>query len=85
MKATWDDSDESASGSDEEVANFCFMAHSDKEDEQEDEQEDEVTLESLSYHELFKLVDEMTIDLEKLSSKYVVLKKKYKCNAPNFL
>ncbi|XP_022950378.1 uncharacterized protein LOC111453493 [Cucurbita moschata] len=37
MKATWDDSDESASGSDEEVANFCFMAHSDKEDEQEDE------------------------------------------------
>ena len=78
MKATWDDSDESASGSDEEVANFCFRAHSDKEDEQEDEQEDEVTLESLSHHELFKLVDEMQSDLEKLSSKYVVLKKKYK-------
>ena len=79
-KATWDDSDESASGSDEEVANFCFMAHSD----QEDEQEDEVILESLSYHELFKFVDEMQTDLEKLSSKYVGcskyvgLKKKYK-------
>ena len=71
-----DDSNESASGSDEEVANICFMAHSDKEDEQEDE--DKVTLESLSYHELFKPVDEMQIDLEKLSSKYMVLKKKYK-------
>ena len=70
MKATSDDSDESVSGSDEELTNFCFMAHSDK--------EDEVTLESLSYHELFKLVDEMQINLEKLSSKYVVLTKKYK-------
>ena len=32
MKATWDVSDESAS--DVEVANFCFMAHSDKDDEE---------------------------------------------------
>ena len=39
MKATWDDSDESAN--DEEVTNFCFRAHSDKEDE-----ENEVILES---------------------------------------
>ncbi|XP_022155998.1 uncharacterized protein LOC111022973 [Momordica charantia] len=38
MKATWDDSDESGSESEnEDVANFCFMAHSDKEDEQDDE------------------------------------------------
>ncbi|XP_022157467.1 uncharacterized protein LOC111024159 [Momordica charantia] len=38
MKATWDDSDESGSESEnEEVVNFCFMAHSDKEDEQDDE------------------------------------------------
>ena len=36
MKATQDDSDESARGSDKEVANFCFRAHSDKDDEQKD-------------------------------------------------
>ena len=44
-----DDSDESTSGIDEEVANFCFMAHSNK----DDEQKDEVILKSLSYDELF--------------------------------
>lgn len=74
MKATWDDSDESGSESEnEEVANFCFMAHSDK----EDEQDDEVTLDPLSYDELFEAFENMQNDLEKLGSKYVMLKKKY--------
>ena len=49
MKATWDDSNESAS--DEEVANFCFMAHSDKKDE-----ENEVILESPSYENYLKFL-----------------------------
>jgi len=73
MKATWDDSDESESGSDEEVANFCFMAHSDN----CDEQDDEVTLESPSYDELFETFENMQNELEKLGSKYNVLRKKY--------
>ena len=43
MKATWDDSDE-------EVANFCFMAHTDKDDE-----ENEVILESsMNYLKFFR-------------------------------
>ena len=37
--------------SDEKVANFCFMAHGNKED-----QEDEVILESPSYDELLKFL-----------------------------
>ena len=76
MKTTWDDSDESGSGSDEEVPNFCFMAHSDR----PDEQEEEVILESLSYHKLFKVVDEMQIYLEKLSSSMLGLKRNINFN-----
>ena len=56
--------------SDEKVANFCFMAHGDKEDEVmaqgNQEHEDEVILESPSYDELFKVFEEMQLDLEKL-------------------
>lgn len=74
MKATWDDSSESESGSDvEEVARICLMAHSDK----DDVLDDEVNLEPPSYDELFETFESMQNDLEKLSSKYVVLKKKY--------
>ena len=72
MKATWDDSSESESGSDvEEVARICLMAHSDK----DDVLDDEVNLEPPSYDELFETFESMQNDLEKLSSKYVVLKK----------
>ena len=71
--------------SDEKVANFCFMAHGDKEDKVmaqglKDDEEDEVILESSSYDELFKVFEEMQHDLEKLGSKYVMLQKKYKAS-----
>ncbi|XP_031741720.1 uncharacterized protein LOC116403915 [Cucumis sativus] len=72
MKATWDDSSESESEV-EEMANLGLMAHSDK----DDEHDDKVTLEPLSIDELFENFESMQNDLEKLSSKYVVLKKKY--------
>lgn len=74
MKATWDDSSESESGSDvEEIAHLGLMARSEK----DDEHDDEVTLEPPSYDELFETFESMQSDLEKLSSKYIVLKKKY--------
>ena len=68
-----------------EVANFYFMAHSDREDEvmahgNKEDEEDEVILESPSYDELFKVLEEMQLDLKKLSSKYVVFQKKYKAS-----
>ena len=72
MKATWDDSSESESEV-EEMANLGLMAHNDK----DDEHDDKVTLEPLSIDELFENFESMQNDLEKLSSKYVVLKKKY--------
>ena len=60
------------------------MAHGDKEDEVmaqgNQEHEDEVILESPSYDELFKVFEEMQLDLEKLGSKYVMLQKKYKAS-----
>ncbi|KAA0025752.1 uncharacterized protein E5676_scaffold287G00410 [Cucumis melo var. makuwa] len=70
MKATWDDSSESEV---EEMENHGLMVHSDK----ADEHDDEVTLEPPSIGELFENFESMQNDLEKLSSKYVVLKKKY--------
>ncbi|KAA0046182.1 zf-CCHC domain-containing protein/UBN2 domain-containing protein [Cucumis melo var. makuwa] len=72
MKATWDDSSESESEV-EETANLGLMVQSDK----EDEHDDEVTLEPPSIEELFENFENVQNDLEKLSSKYVVLKKKY--------
>ena len=77
--------DANESISDEKIENFCFMAHDDKEDEvmaqsNKDDEEDEVILESHSYDELFKVVEEMQLDLEKLGSKYVMLQKKYKAS-----
>ena len=71
--------------SDEKVANFCFMAHGDKEDEvmaqgNKEDEEDEVILESPSYDELFNVFEEMQLDLEKFGSKYVMLQKKYKAS-----
>lgn len=75
MKATWDDSSESERGSDvEDVTCIYLMAHSDK-----DELDDEVNLEPSSYDELFETFESMQNNLEKLSSKYVVLKKKIQC------
>ena len=72
LKATWDDSSESESEV-EEMENLGLMAHSNK----EDEHDDEVTLEPPSIDELFENFESMQSDLEKLSSKYVVVKKKY--------
>ena len=65
---------------DEKVANFCFMAHSDKEDEvlaqgNKDDKEDEVILEYPSYDELFKVFENIQLDLEKLGSNHVRLLK----------
>ena len=69
--------------SDEKVANFCFMAHSDKEDEgmaqgNKEDEEDEVFLESPPYDELFNVFEEMQLDLEKLQS--IVFQDKYKAS-----
>ena len=71
--------DANESISDEKVANFCFMTHSDKEDEvmaqgNKEDEEDEVILESPSYDELFKAFEEMQLDSKKLGSKYVASK-----------
>ena len=77
--------DANESLNDEKVANFCFMAHGDKEDEvmaqgNKEDEEDEVILESPSYDELFKVFEDMQFDLEKLGSKYVILQKKYEAS-----
>ena len=55
------------------MANLGLMAHSDK----EDEHDDEVTLKPPSIDELLENFEIMQNNLTKLSSKYVLLKKKH--------